>query len=275
MLLRHLAPALVAALTGAACVDKLSEDGRTCPCSGDRTCCFGECVDDTGECSVQTSVGIAGGTLTAPNGTSLEIPFGALSEDTVIRLRAVPELVLPEGIRRLGEAVAVEPEWLELALPAILTVPYDASLIASGSDPSTVNIQQAMTGSLAFRRISSEKDATHMRAEVQRFHVFVPAIVEDCVGFMGSQSAEDCGITDLTISGTSYRTECDSGDPTTTCRCIEDGASVKTVEAPCPGGDSWLESVYRFECGFPCPQRSDLPDAGIYPDAAPDATAGG
>lgn len=265
----RLAPALIVALAGTACVDKLSEDGRSCPCSGDRTCCFGECVGDTAECTVEKKIGLPGGIISAPDGTSLEIPFGALSDDTIIRLRAVPDLVLPEGITKLGEAVLVEPEGLGLAKPATLTLPYDSSLIPAGTDPYTVNMREAMTGSMAFRGVSSDIDAVQMRGSIERFYVFVPAVVnESCVGFGATQSAGDCGITEETIDGTSYRTECDKGDPTTTCHCIQDGATVKSVEAPCPEGDSWVEPVYRFECGFPCPTPVDLPDAGIGPDAA-------
>ncbi len=269
MQLIRLAPALIVALAGSSCVDKLSEDGHSCPCSGDRTCCFGECVGDTGECTVQKKIGLPGGMISAPDGTTLEIPFGALSEDTIISLRAVPDLVMPQGITRLGEAVLVEPEWLELSTAATLTMPYDASLIPPGTDPQLVNIREAMTGSLAYRGVSSEKDAVQMRAEIEQFRVFVPAMLdESCVGLMGSQSVDDCGISDMTIDGTSYRTECDKGDPTTTCSCIQDGATVKTVEAPCPGADSWATTVYRFECGFPCAPPVVLPDAGIGPDAA-------
>lgn len=269
----RLAPALLVALTGTACVDKLSEDGRSCPCSGDRTCCFGECVGDAAECTIEKPIGLPGGTVSAPDGTSLDIPFGALSEDTVIRLRALPQLVLPEGIVRLGAAVLVEPEWLELATPATLTLPYDASLIPSGTDPQLVNIRQAMTDSMAFAGVSSEKDAVQMRAEIEQLRVFVPAMLEeDCVGLRGSQSAEDCGSAELTVDGADYRAECDKGDPTATCRCIRDGATVKTIEAPCPGADSWADAVYRFECGFPCLAPVDLPDAGVGP---PDAGAGG
>jgi hypothetical protein len=269
----QLAPALLVALTGAACVDKLSEDGRSCPCSGDRTCCFGECVGDVSECTVEKRIGLPGGTVSAPDGTSLDIPFGALSEDTVIRLRALPDLVLPDGITALGEAVLIEPEWLRLAAPATLTMAYDASRVPSGTDPGLVNIREAMTGSLAFRGVSSEKTPSEMRAEIELFHIFVPAMIEEaCVGLTGSQSADDCGSTDLTIDETVYRAECDKGDPTTTCRCIRDGETVKTVEAPCPRADSWAEAVYRFECGFPCMTPADVPDAGVGP---PDAAAGG
>lgn len=68
------AVALILLAATAGCVDKLSEDGRACPCSAGKTCCFGECVEDMAECTVEKRIGLAGGTITAADGTSLEIP---------------------------------------------------------------------------------------------------------------------------------------------------------------------------------------------------------
>jgi hypothetical protein len=263
----RLAPALLAAMAAAGCVDKLSEDGHSCPCSGDRSCCFGECVDSTGDCSVQKTIGLGGGTISAPDGTSLEIPFGALSEDTTIRLRSVPNVAVPEGITPLGEAVVLEPEGLHVQ--GFLTVPYDIDRIPSGTRVEDILVHWTMSGSRAFQRTyDTQVTATNMRVEIGTLGLYLPAVSSECPYIDYSNSPEDCGVVEVPVNGTTYRVECDPADWETTCRCIEDGAVKSEVTAPCTG-NSFSREVYRYECGFPCPDEAPptVPDAG--PAAAP------
>ena len=263
-------PGLFLLAASAACVDKLSEDGRACPCSTGKTCCFGECVADMGECTVEKRIGLEGGTLTAPNGASLEVPFGALREDTRIRMRSTPDVVLPEGIEQLGEAVILEPAGLEFEIDATLTMPYDASRIPDGTEPLSVLIHTAMVGSKAFKRVESEVDSSNMKALVSHFSVFVPAISSECPLFgSGGRSPEDCGSVEITSGGTMYGVECELGEPSTTCRCLENGEAIRTVTAPCFQSEEYYPEVYRYECEFPCPSN-DPPDGP--PDAGTTAT---
>jgi hypothetical protein len=262
-------PALFLLAASAACVDKLSEDGRACPCSAEKTCCFGECVADMGECTLERRIGLEGGTVTAPNGASLEVPFGAMREDTLIRMRSAPDIVLPDGIQQLGEAVILEPAGLEFEKDATLTMPYDSSRIPDGTEPLNVLIHTAMVGSKAFKRLESEVDSNNMQAAVSHFSVFVPAISSECPWFTYGRSLEDCGRAEHDIDGTIYGVECDLGDPSTSCRCLEDGATVRTVEAPCFQSEEYVLEVYRYECEFPCPS-GDPP--GGPPDAGTTAT---
>ena len=126
-----------AALLLAACVDKVSEDGHGCPCGDGRACCFDVCMPEGDACVVEDTFGLGGGTLTAPNGAMLEIPFGALSEDTVLRMRSVePEPV--DGITFLGGAIALEPDGLELGEAADLTLPFDIERVPAGAPRSPV-----------------------------------------------------------------------------------------------------------------------------------------
>jgi hypothetical protein len=216
-------------------------------------CCFNECVEDTAECTVEKRIGLAGGTVTAANGVSLEVPFGALREDTLIRMRSAPEVVLPDGIQELGEAVVLEPAGLEFEKDATLTMPYDASRIPAGTEPLDVLIHTAMIGSKAFKRIESDVDSTNMKALVTHFSVFVPAISSECPTFgSGGRSLEDCGTLENTVEDTTYSVECDLGAPSTSCRCLKDGETIRAVEAPCFQSEEYYAEVYRYECDFPC-----------------------
>jgi hypothetical protein len=266
-------PVLFLLSASAACVDKLSEDGRGCPCSAGKTCCFSECVEDTAECTVEKRIGLAGGKVAAADGVTLEIPFGALKEDTLIRMRSAPEIVLPDGIQQLGEAVVLEPAGLEFEKDATLTMPYDASRIPDGTEPLNVLIHTAMAGSNAFKRLESEVDSNNMQTLVSHFSVFVPAISSECPTFgSGGRSLEDCGTLENTVEDTTYSVECDLGEPSTTCRCLKDGETIRAVEAPCFESEEYYAEVYRYECDFPCTfeMTPGPPDAGATATNAAD-----
>ncbi len=76
-------------------------------------------------------IGPEGGSLGLADGTLLEIPEGALAEETPIRLGLVRGGIDGQGTRY----VKLEPEGLELAKPASLFLPYDPERVA---DPELV-----------------------------------------------------------------------------------------------------------------------------------------
>ena len=80
-----------------------------------------------------------GGSLSAPDGARLDIPAGALSEDTYIALassRRVPGLGIAE--------YRLEPEGLTFNKPATLTVPYGG--LYSGLMPEEIGFRGMLRG---------------------------------------------------------------------------------------------------------------------------------
>jgi hypothetical protein len=261
--------AMAAALLLAACVDKVSEEERACPCGDGRTCCFDVCMPEGDACAIEETIGLGGGTLAAPNGATLEIPFGALAEDTVIRMRSI-ELAEIEGITFLGGAVALEPDGLLLGEPAALTLPFELDRVPSGADPNDVRVHVTPAGQPLYMPTDSEVTATTMEASVGRLRTFVPAYSSDCAGWRGSASVDMC-TGEAEVGGTLYGIQCpqedvEPGDATiVSCSCLEDGVETRTVDGTC----RYDLQVYRFACGYSCPALADISDAGFTPDAAP------
>ncbi|MBM4372315.1 MAG: hypothetical protein FJ098_11715, partial [Deltaproteobacteria bacterium] len=77
-------------------------------------------------------VAAEGGVAELPDGTALEIPPGALAEDTEITLsRLGDEAMGPEGVLAL---VQLEPEGLVLQQPVTLTIPFDPAGVEDPGD---------------------------------------------------------------------------------------------------------------------------------------------
>ena len=263
--------AAAAMVLAAACVDKVSEDGRSCPCGDGRACCFDVCVEAGESCDmVEATIGLGGGTVTAPNGATLEIPFGALEEDTVIRIRSIePEPA--EGVTFVGGAVVLEPEGLGLREGGgLVTLPFDVDRIPAGVDPGDVLVHRTLTGTRAYQRgEGTEVSATTMQVRVGTLMLHVPAVSQVCPYTDYSCFDSTCFV-EIPVDDTLYRAECPRFDPEVgllaTCRCLEDGVEKRAVQA----FDGFTQEVYRYECGFPCPDEAPpiMPDAGV-PDAAP------
>jgi len=80
------------------------------------------------------TIGIGGGTISVGQAT-LEIPAGALTTDTQISLSAVDSA---DGF--LGAAYDVQPDGLQLAKPAVLTIDYAADALPEGAEADDVAI---------------------------------------------------------------------------------------------------------------------------------------
>lgn len=82
-----------------------------------------------------TSIGPAGGTVSGPNGSSVLIPPGALSQnvDIAIAQSAAGAPPLPQGVTPVSDVYAFTPHGTAFAQPATLTVPFTPSLVPSGA----------------------------------------------------------------------------------------------------------------------------------------------
>lgn len=84
-----------------------------------------------------TVVGAAGGTIAGPNGASVAVPAGALAANVTVQVEqtsaGAPEL--PAGLVPQGPMFAFTPHGTAFALPVVMTVPFDPSLVPAGATP--------------------------------------------------------------------------------------------------------------------------------------------
>jgi len=84
---------------------------------------------------MQATIGPQGGELAGAKGSALEgvklvVPAGALASDTRIAIKAAStDAALPAGTSGVGKQIQISPAGLQLALPAQLTLPVDASQV--------------------------------------------------------------------------------------------------------------------------------------------------
>ena len=82
----------------------------------------------------QSGIGAAGGTVTGPNGSKVEIPSGALAAVTQIAVdqtsaNAPP---LPAGLTPIGQMFAFTPHGTTFAVPVTITMPFDPGAVPAG-----------------------------------------------------------------------------------------------------------------------------------------------
>jgi len=83
---------------------------------------------------MQATIGPQGGELSGAKGSVLEgvklvVPSGALASDTRIEIKAASSESLPSGATGVGKQFQISPAGLQLAMPAQLTLPVDASQV--------------------------------------------------------------------------------------------------------------------------------------------------
>jgi hypothetical protein len=77
---------------------------------------------------VQATIGPTGGNIATSGGAQIVIPEGALAADTMIGVEQTSTGAppLPAGVKTFGPVVAFTPHGTSFALPATITVPFDA-----------------------------------------------------------------------------------------------------------------------------------------------------
>lgn len=103
-------------------------------------------------------VGVSGGTVSGPQGSSVVVPAGALGANTDIRieLSSAGAPPLPAGYTGVGAMFALLPHGTSFASPVKLTLPFDTALVPAGASPALmktnpqgewVTVQDAAFGS--------------------------------------------------------------------------------------------------------------------------------
>lgn len=82
-------------------------------------------------------IGAAGGTVSGPSGAQVAVPAGALAQDTAIAVAQSDQgaPARPTALAAVGEVFAFTPHGTTFAVPATVTVPFDATRLAAGATP--------------------------------------------------------------------------------------------------------------------------------------------
>ncbi|HKS55794.1 MAG TPA: Calx-beta domain-containing protein [Steroidobacteraceae bacterium] len=102
--------------------------------------CGGGGDDDSGASNSQpapSGIGAAGGTVTGPNGSKVEIPNGALAAVTQIAVDQTSSGAppLPAGLTPIGQMFAFTPHGTTFAVPVAITMPFDPGAVPAGRTP--------------------------------------------------------------------------------------------------------------------------------------------
>jgi len=83
------------------------------------------------------TIGTAGGTVSSADGAEVSVPPGALAGETPIAVHAdaAGAPPLPAGLLALGKVYAFTPHGTTFAVPAKVTVPFDAAMVPAGVVP--------------------------------------------------------------------------------------------------------------------------------------------
>jgi hypothetical protein len=165
---------------------------------------------------VSEVIGVGGGTLALEDGTSLDVPPGAVASDTEIRISRHDD---PPSID--GDSIAVgpvflfEPEGMVFTLPVRVTVSFEPDELPVGAIADDVLVLTAPAGSSAFTRlVTTLEDSTHVSAETTHFSNFRSAVLppQACNGI--GNDGQVCDDAD----------SCTTGDECASSECV--GASL-------------------------------------------------
>jgi hypothetical protein len=155
-----------------------------------------------------------GGTVTTPDGVSINVPAGALS--TSIFLTVLPDdgrlgyqpsrFITVDGgaafdVQLVGTAYLLGPRGTEFSLPVTVTLPFDPSKLPVGASISNVSIVTAASSFVgdpadAAALTTTPVDETHVSGETPHFSIFAPAIITNyvtpCANDFNCASGQTC-----------------------------------------------------------------------------------
>ncbi|MEO6574533.1 MAG: hypothetical protein ABIP89_11890 [Polyangiaceae bacterium] len=136
----------------------------------------GGTVEDADHVAMQT-IGASGGVLVTNEGTTIDIPAGALTGDTTIIVQPNDSAPSPKGVDGVGGAFTFTPDGLQFLKPVTVTMVFDPSRLPSGTNASQIVIYTAKDGSSTYEALpTTAMDATHVQATTTHFCTNVPGI---------------------------------------------------------------------------------------------------
>jgi len=179
-------------------------------------------------------VGGGGAALRLPDGTTLEVPPGALSQATEI------------GIRRSWDPANAEspvyellPDGLVFAAPVIVTLAVPPGMARLGDG---LRVMVAPAGTLAWAELQMEAvDASHLRASTLQAGVIALSTPRSCRGNGSCDDGNACTFNDRCVKGECLGTPytCDDGNACTNNVCDGNGGCrFPANSAPCDDGNA-------------------------------------
>ncbi len=241
---------------------------------------------------VSQMVGPVGGTVTASDGSSVDIPAGALASPTTITMEVVAPSILPGGSVSGGAAYAMGPEGQTFLAPVTVTLRFDRTALPPMTQGSDLAIFTTSVGTTdhGYWLATQLVDDSHIAAQCSHFSWFwignprpfasqVAPPVATCG--IGGAACVDFELDEqgfCTLCQCSDGSECPGGDPTQCCACSNGAAcpdNDSRLCARCDAGPqpSIVPSVSSQSLGPNCPFDSDL--CAVCPTTNPVACPSG
>lgn len=132
------------------------------------------CDNSQAQINITKTVGSEGGTVSGSDGTTLDVPMGALAMSTSITISPVT-VTLPTGLVQVGPAYDFEPEGTSFAQAVTITLPFDTAKIPSGLTSADVLIYSAPKGMTNFQMDFTTLDGNTVKTSTTHFTTYVPA----------------------------------------------------------------------------------------------------
>lgn len=180
---------------------------------------------DGDEHLAEQMVGPAGGTISLADGLSIEIPAGALADDTVITIDEVFDVETPEGAVAVGRTYEFGPSGITFDQAVKVILPWD------GGDVPVV-IAHALKGGTDWSVLDDgDSDDTHVWAYTQSFSWFRPVYYQGAIDAPIVLEGEDPvwpkavaleSSRDISLYGAGFRTD-------TVVKVFKDGVETATI----------------------------------------------
>lgn len=205
------------------------------------------------------TIGPDGGTLSSPEGVTITVPAGALSEDVNLTITAAPDAPVGAGAERVGPGFLLGPEGQTFAVPVEVTLPHAAS-----ADTNVVVMKApAGAGPAASRGLHTERNgASFVHVSTMSFSTFVPSGVAcelSCAGGGSGTPSPDldsCSSCFMDCGGRNYQMSCSAG----MCSCTIDGEG--TASGPKGDCSESAEPTWASVCNFPNPSTGGGGEGG-------------
>ena len=201
------------------------------------------CDDSGGQVNITKTVGMEGGTVSQSDGTSVQIPMGALSSSANITIATV-SATAPAGFVLVGPAYDFGPDGTTFAQPVTITLPFDMNKIPMGKTASDIRIFTAPRGSTNYTQLTTSLGSGSVSTTASHFTVYLPAApIPSDMGSGGctptcSQISEGCQCT-ATCGSQMNLVQCSQPSPSIppSCFCEINGQtqSIQPSISNCSG----------------------------------------
>jgi ZU5 domain len=192
--------------------------------------------------NITAMIGPNGGMASHSDGTSLNIPPGALATDTNITIQSV-NVKAPPGTVLVGPAYDFGPEGTTFKAGVTITLPFEMSKIPMGRTASDILIYTAPKGGTQFTAMATSLASGVVTTQTTHFSVYLPAapaanVATDLpftpvdLGFTScspncTTGSSSCGCTE-TCGGHTYVMMCSQSSSTAGCFCEIDNVTQST-----------------------------------------------